>query len=95
MSWIDSTLSEECITDASMDKLAKVLEQNKYEVIRMRLQITAKRGGFWTNGKISTITIIDKGDYRYCKDVETSKGWAMKPNSGVLARLVAIAESDI
>ena len=94
MSWIDSSLVEECITDASMDKIVEVLTKNNYKVVRTRLQITAKRGGFWTNGKTSTITVIDCGDYRQCKDVETSKGWAMTPNSGVLAALIEKAEQE-
>ena len=94
MSLIDSTLIEECITDASMEKIAEVLEDNDYEVVKTRMQITAKHGGFWTNGKTSTITVIDCGNYRQCKDVETSKGWAMRPRSGVLAELIREAEAE-
>ena len=93
MSWIDSKNIEECITNASMNNIEKVLIERGYKVIRTELQITATYGGtFKTNGKISTITVVDRGDYRQCKDVETAKGIFCKPKSGVLAYIVAEAE---
>lgn len=95
MSWIDSTVTEKCITDATMEQLAKTLKSNGYKITKTRLQITATHGGTWsTNGKISTITIIDRGDYRECEDTETSKGWMMRPNTGVLAKIVSQAENS-
>lgn len=93
MSLIDSSLIEECATDASMDRIAEVLKENGYKVVRTRMQITAKRESFWSS-KASTITIIDCDNYRQCKDVETSKGLAIKPNSGVLAELIEKAERE-
>lgn len=94
MSWIDSKNIEECITDASFTSLEKALLNNKYKVTRTKMQITATHGGAWTtNNKISTITIIDMGNYRQCKDVETAKGYFNKPKTGVLARIVQEAEN--
>ena len=94
MSFIDSEIREECITDASFDALETALKNNKYKVTRTRLQITASHGGTWsTNGKISTITIVDMGTYRQCTDVETAKGYLCKPNSGRLATIVQEAEN--
>jgi hypothetical protein len=93
MSWIDSTVVEKCITDASMDQIEEALINNKYKVIRTRMQITATHGGTWsTNGKFSTIIVIDCGNYRECEDTETSKGWAMRPKTGVLAKIIQEAE---
>ena len=88
MSFIDSERIEECVTPATFDALEKALLDNKYKVTRTKMQITATTGGFWTNYKMSTITIIDLGNYRQCKDVETAKGEWCKPNSGILASIV-------
>ena len=93
MSFIDSERIEECVTPATFDALEKILLDNKYKVARTKMQITATKGGFWTNYKISTITIIDLGNYRQCKDVETAKGYLCKPNSGILANIVQKAEN--
>lgn len=93
MSFIDSEKIEECVTPATFDALERALLNNKYKVVRTKMQITATHGGTWsTNGKISTITIIDLGNYRQCKDVETAKGYLCKPNSGVLAKIIQEAE---
>ncbi len=95
MSFIDSENYEELITTASMKRMAEVLENNGYEVTKTKLQITATHGGAWsTNGKISKITVIDQGDYRICRDIETSKGYLMSPNTGVLAALIQEAEFE-
>ena len=94
MSWIDSSNTEECITNASMKNIERTLVKRKYKVTRTNLQITATYGGtFKTNGKISTITVVDCGNYRQCKDVETAKGWLCRPKSGVLAEIVKEAEA--
>ena len=94
MSFIDSEVVEECITDASMSALENALRHHGYSVTRTNLQITAKYGGvFKTNGKFSTITIVDMGDYRQCRDLETAKGILFSPKRGVLAKIVAEAES--
>ena len=93
MSFIDSEKIEECVTPATFDALEKALLDNEYKVTRTKMQITATKGGFWTNYKISTITIIDLGNYRQCKDVETAKGYLCKPNSGILASIVQKAEN--
>jgi len=94
MSFIDSELTENCVTDASFDSLDKALNKFGYKVVRTRLQITATHGGYWkTNGHISTITIIEKDGLRYCEDKETSKGYMCKPHQGVLAQIVQEAES--
>lgn len=93
MSYIDSELVEKCITDASFDSLEKALKKHEYEVVRTNLQITAHHGGLYNNYHLSTITILDLKGYRECVDVETSKGYLCKPNSGVLAKIVKLAES--
>lgn len=92
MSWIDSSSTEECITNASMENIEKVLNQRGYKVTKTNLQITATHRGFWTSYG-STITVINCGNYRQCKDVETAKGWACRPKSGVLAEIVREAEA--
>ena len=93
MSWIDSSLVEKCITDATMEQIEKALENNNYEVIRTRKQITAVKKSFWSS-KASTIVVLDRGDYRECEDTETSKGYAVRPNSGVLAEIIQEAEEE-
>ncbi len=94
MSFIDSEHIETCITDASFDALETVLKRNGYQVVRTRLQISATYGGTWsTNGKISSITIIERNGLRYCEDKETAKGYLCSPNIGVLAKLVQEAEA--
>lgn len=94
MSFIDSERIETCITDASFDALETALKRNGYQVVRTRLQISATRGGTWsTNGKISSITITERDDLRYCEDKETAKGYLCSPNTGVLAKLVQEAEA--
>lgn len=93
MSFIDSELTEECMTDASFDSLEKALKHFGYDVVRTKLQITARRGGvFKTNGKFSTVVVTDSGSYRSCRDTETAKGYLMRPRQGVLAQIVAFAE---
>lgn len=94
MSFIDSEHTETCITDASFEALETVLKRNGYQVVRTRLQISATHGGIWsTNGKISSITIIERDGLRYCEDKETAKGYLCSPNTGVLAKLVQEAEA--
>lgn len=94
MSFIDSERIETCITDASFDALETALKRNGYQVVRTRLQISATRGGTWpTNGKISSITILERDGLRYCEDKETAKGYLCSPNTGVLAKLVQEAEA--
>lgn len=94
MSFIDSERIEICITDAGFDALETVLKRNGYQVVRTRLQISATRGGTWsTNGKISSITILERDGLRYCEDKETAKGYLCSPNTGVLAKLVQEAEA--
>lgn len=93
MSFIDSEKIEECITPATFDELENVLIDEGYKVTKTKMQITATKGGFWTNYKMSTITIIDLGNYRQCKDVETAKGEWCKPKSGILASIIQKAEN--
>jgi hypothetical protein len=93
MSYIDSSIIEENITDASMNRLEAVLKDRGYKVVRTKLQITATLNSFWTS-KNSIITITDCGNYRSCKDIETAKGMLNRPNSGVLASIVAEAEAE-
>lgn len=93
MSWIDSESVEEVVTDATIDKLMQVLELNGYKICKTKMQITATKSSFWTS-KSSFITIIDKGDYRLCKDKETAKGHMVKPSTGILAKIVNQAEED-
>ena len=94
MSFIDSEARENCYTDATMNDLECALKSFGYDVQRTRLQITAKHGGYWsTNGHLSTITIVDRGDVRYCEDIETSKGYMCMPDSGILAKIVECAET--
>lgn len=94
MSFIDSERIETCITDASFDALETALKRNGYQVVRTRLQISATRGGTWsTNGKISSITILERDGLRYCEDKETAKGYLCSPNTGILAKLVQEAEA--
>ncbi len=95
MSFIDSELTEELMTSATMDKMEEVLRENGYNVTRTKFHIAATYGGTWsTNGKISKITVIDQGEYRICRDTETSKGYALKPNSGILEKLIQEAEFE-
>lgn len=94
MSLIDSENIETCITSATFDDLEKALKSFGYNVTRTKLQITATHGGYWsTNGHLSTITIIDKGDYRECQDIETAKGYMCTPEKGLLAKIINYAES--
>ena len=94
MSFIDSEFVEECITNASMSAIENVLRKRGYSVTRTNLQITARYGGtFKTNGKFSTITVVDMGDYRQCRDLETAKGFLCTPKRGVLAEIIAEAEA--
>ena len=77
-----------------MENIERVLIERGYKVTRTNLQITATYGGvFKTNGKISTITVVDCGNYRQCKDVETAKGRYCTPKTGVLAKIVKETEA--
>lgn len=95
MSFIDTQIEETCVTDASMDDLEKALKAYGYTVEKTKYQITAKHGGFFsTNAHLSTITIVDDGNLRTCKDVETAKGYLCSPERGLLAQIVKYAESS-
>lgn len=92
MSFISNEYNEQIITDASKQNLVNVLIEYGYEVTETRLQITAIKKSFWLS-KASVITIIEKDGLRYCTNNETSQGWAISPNKGVLATIVKAAES--
>ena len=93
MSYIDSSNVEKGITEASMTKLEEVLKNRGYRVVKTKLQISATLNSFWTS-KTSTVTITDCGNYRSCEDIETAKGLLVRPNSGVLASIIAEAEAE-
>lgn len=91
MSFIDSKNIETCITDASIDSLTSILEEQGYKITKTNLQLTAIDNNIMSSYK-STITILDRGTYRDCTDIEISNGWALNPHTGVLANIVNKAE---
>lgn len=94
MSFIDTEYVEECVTDVSMDNLEKVLKLYGYDVQRTKYQIVATHGGIITNEHFSTITVFDDGIKRICQDKETAKGYACKPDKGILIEIIKYAESS-
>lgn len=91
MSFINSTNIETCITNAPIGYLINVLKNEGYEVIKSNLQVTATYKPFLSS-YASTITILDKGEYRECSDTETATGLLIKPRTGILAQIVKKAE---
>ena len=93
MSFIDSTYEEQGITRATLDDLEKALRHFGYKVTRTSMQISATYGGsIVTNGQISSISIVDKGDVRVLHDHESARGYMGTPNRGVTAKIIDYAE---